>query len=54
MNKGFIHLDALIVLQILRQYVRMYFNHHNHIFFPVQNIFPIAGWKKLGFLTFKE
>ena len=40
MNRGFIHMDTLIVPQILRQYARRYLNHHSKMFFPVQN-FPI-------------
>ena len=53
MNRGFIHMDALIVPQIFRQYARRYLNHHSKMFFPVQN-FPIERWEKLGFITFKE
>ena len=54
MNRGFIHLDTPILPQILRQYARRYFSHHNKMFFPVQNNFPIERWEKLGFVTFKE
>ena len=54
MNRGFIHLDTLIVPQILRQYARGYFNHHSKMLFPFQNNFPIERWGKLGFITFKS
>ena len=54
MNGGFIHLDTLIVPQILRQYARGYFIHHSKIFFPVKNNFPVERWEELGFITFKE
>ena len=47
MNSVFIHLDTLIVSQILRQFARRYFSYHSKMFFSVQDNFPIERWENL-------
>ena len=54
MNRGFIHLDSLILPQIMRQNARRYFSHHSKMYFPVQKKNPIETWEKLSFISFKE
>ena len=53
-NRGIIFLNTSIVPQVLWQNPRRYFSDHSKTFFPVQNGFPIEGWEKLDFITFKE
>ena len=45
MDREFIHLDALIVSQILIPYAKRYFSHYSNMFFPVQNNFLMEDGK---------
>ena len=54
MSRIFIHLDAPIVPQKLRQNARWFFSHHSKMFFPVQNNVPIKRLKKRVFLLLES